>query len=75
MLRRAFEIQVAGGGLSIVEVLSTCPVGWAMTPAEAMAHLSTDVVRTYPLGVIVDRMQEAGAPRTSAPAQPDGNGR
>ena len=31
MLQRAFEIQLAGGGLSIVEVLSTCPVGWGMT--------------------------------------------
>ena len=36
MLRRAFEVQLAGGGLSIVEVLSTCPVGWGMTPTEAM---------------------------------------
>ena len=33
MLHRAFEIQLAGGGLSIVEVLSTCPVGWGMTPS------------------------------------------
>ena len=33
MLRRAFEAQLAGDGLSIVEVLSTCPVGWGMTPS------------------------------------------
>lgn len=55
MIRRAFEIQEAGGGLSIVEVLSTCPVGWGMTPAESMEHLAHDVTETYPLGVIVDR--------------------
>ena len=60
MLRRAFEIQLAGGGLTIVEVLSTCPVGWGMTPVEAMNHLAEDVVRTYPLGVIVDRPRDAG---------------
>ena len=59
MLRRAFEIQLAGGGLSIVEILSTCPVGWGMTPTEAMEHVARDVVRTYPLGVLVDRL--AGA--------------
>ena len=41
MIRRAFEVQLAGGGLSIVEVLSTCPVGWGMTPIESMAHLAT----------------------------------
>ena len=62
MLRRAFEIQEAGGGFSIVEVLSTCPVGWGMTPTESMEHLSRDVVQTYPLGVIVDRPKDAGAP-------------
>lgn len=61
MLRRAFEVQLAGGGLSIVEVLSTCPVGWGMTPTESMAHLARDVVLTYPVGVLVDRLKETGA--------------
>jgi 2-oxoglutarate ferredoxin oxidoreductase subunit beta len=55
MLRRAFETQLAGGGLSIVEILSTCPVGWRMTPIEAMEHLARNVVQTYPLGILVDR--------------------
>ena len=61
MLRRAFEIQLAGGGLSIVEVLSTCPIGWGMTPTASMEHLARDVIETYPLGVMVDRMTAAGA--------------
>ena len=55
MLRKAFEIQLLGGGLSIVEILSTCPVGWRLTPTESMEHLTRDVVQTYPLGVLVDR--------------------
>ena len=38
------RIQLSGGGLSIVEILSTCPVGWEMTPTEAMEHLAHDVV-------------------------------
>ena len=57
MLRRAFELQLAGDGFSIVEILSTCPVGWGMTPSESMEHLAHDVVETYPLGVIVDRRE------------------
>lgn len=60
MLRRAFEVQLTGGGLSIVEILSTCPVGWGMTPIESMQHLARDVVRTYPVGVLVDRQKDAG---------------
>lgn len=55
LIRRAFEVQLDGGGMSIVEVLSTCPVGWGMTPLEAMDHLASDVIETYPLGVLVDR--------------------
>jgi 2-oxoglutarate ferredoxin oxidoreductase subunit beta len=59
MLRRAFQVQLDGGGFSIVEVLSTCPIGWGMTPVAAMEHLAHEVVETYPLGVIVDRRAEA----------------
>jgi 2-oxoglutarate ferredoxin oxidoreductase subunit beta len=55
MLRHAFQAQLDGAGLSIVEVLSTCPVGWGMTPVEAMEHVRTEVPTTYPIGVIVDR--------------------
>jgi 2-oxoglutarate ferredoxin oxidoreductase subunit beta len=55
MLRRSFELQEQGAGFSIVEVLSTCPVGWGMTPTEAMAHVSRDVAAVYPPGVLVDR--------------------
>jgi 2-oxoglutarate ferredoxin oxidoreductase subunit beta len=55
MIRRSFEIQLAGGTFSIVEVLSTCPVGWGMTATASMEHLARDVVATYPLGVMVDR--------------------
>jgi len=62
MLRRAFEVQLAGGGLSIVEILSTCPVGWGMTPTESMEHLARDVVLTYPLGLLVDRLKSPAHP-------------
>jgi 2-oxoglutarate/2-oxoacid ferredoxin oxidoreductase subunit beta len=60
LLRRSFENQLSGGGMSIVEILSTCPVGWGLTPTESMEHLARDVVKTYPLGVIVDRRHDAG---------------
>lgn len=59
MLRRAFEDQLNGGRTSIVEILSTCPVGWGMTPQEAMDHVANDVVDVYPLGVLVDRRAAA----------------
>ncbi len=63
-IRRAFEVQLEAKGFSIVEVLSTCPVGWGMTPTEAMDHLRGAVMDAYPVGTFVDR------PRRIAPSLP-----
>jgi 2-oxoglutarate ferredoxin oxidoreductase subunit beta len=54
-LRRACEVQLAGTGFAIVEILSNCPVGWGMTPVESMERLRDVVVKTYPPGILVDR--------------------
>jgi 2-oxoglutarate ferredoxin oxidoreductase subunit beta len=69
MIKRAMQIQMAGGGYSIVEVLSNCPVGWGMTAPESMAHLA-QVAETYPIGVLVDRMKGGPARVTTAAAAP-----
>jgi 2-oxoglutarate ferredoxin oxidoreductase subunit beta len=66
MLRRSFEIQEAGVGFSIVEVLSTCPVGWGLTPTEAMAHVRDEVAAVYPPGVLVDRPKRAAEEAAAA---------
>ena len=63
-IKRAFEVQLEGVGFSLVEVLSTCPVGWGMTPSEAMARLRNEVQAAYPIGTFVDR------PRGIAPRLP-----
>jgi 2-oxoglutarate ferredoxin oxidoreductase subunit beta len=57
-IRRAFEVQQEGHGFGIVEVLSTCPVGWGLTPTEAMERLATEVMAAYPVGTYVDRAKE-----------------
>jgi len=64
MLKRAFQAQEQHEGFSIVEILSTCPVGWGMTAAESMEHVEKVVPETYPLGVIVDRATETRATET-----------
>ena len=48
-IKRAFEVQLENKGFSIVEVLSTCPVGWGMTPTEAMTRLRGAVMDAYPV--------------------------
>ena len=68
-IKRAFEIQLEGKGFSIVEVLSTCPVGWGMTPTEAMDRLRDTVMAAYPVGTFVDRPRGI-APRLPQPGAP-----
>ena len=49
-IRIAFEAQVHGLGFSLVELLSSCPTNWGMTPAEALEWIKDDMVPAYPLG-------------------------
>ena len=53
-IRKAFEVQKNKQGLSIVEVLSTCPTNWGKTPQEALEWLRSDMMPFYPLGVYKD---------------------
>jgi 2-oxoglutarate ferredoxin oxidoreductase subunit beta len=49
-IRIAFEAQVQGLGFSLVELLSSCPTNWGMTPSEALEWVKDDMVPVYPLG-------------------------
>ena len=50
-IRNAFEAQIAGKGFSMVEVLSTCPTNWGLTPQEALKWLKENMIPQFPLGV------------------------
>ncbi len=54
-IKKAFETQIAKKGFSIVEVLSTCPTNWGLTPEEALEWLRNNMMPYYPLGVYQDR--------------------
>ena len=54
-IKKAFETQAAKKGFSIVEVLSTCPTNWGLTPTEALEWLRQNMMPYYPLGVYQDR--------------------
>jgi len=49
-IRRAFEYQLAGRCYSLVEVVSTCPTNWGMTPVEAVDWAEANMLPYYPLG-------------------------
>lgn len=51
-IKKAFEIQIKGLGFSLIEVLSTCPTNWGMTPVEATVWLEKNMIPYFPLGTL-----------------------
>ena len=54
-IKKAFQNQIEGKGFSLVEVVSTCPTNWGMTPQNALKWLEENMLPYYPLGVYKDR--------------------
>ena len=54
-IKKAFQNQIDKKGFSLVEVLSTCPTNWGMTPAKALKWVDEAMIPYYPLGVYKDR--------------------
>ena len=49
-IKKAFKVQQAGLGFSLVEVLSACPTNWGLKPVEALAWITEHMIPYYPLG-------------------------
>ncbi|NMA54596.1 MAG: 2-oxoglutarate oxidoreductase [Firmicutes bacterium] len=49
-IKKAFEIQVNDNGFALVEVLSTCPTNWGLTPEKSLRWLEENMIPYYPLG-------------------------
>jgi len=49
-IKKAFQVQQAGLGFGIVEILSICPTNWGMSPAKSLEWLEQNMMEHYPLG-------------------------
>lgn len=58
VIRQAFQVQVDNRGFSFVEVLSTCPTNWGMSPLQANERVSTEMIPYFPLGTFKNRIQD-----------------
>lgn len=54
-IKKAFQNQIDGKGFSLIEVVSSCPTNWGMTPSNALKWLEENMIPYYPLGVYKDR--------------------
>ena len=49
-IKKAFQVQQAGLGFGIVEVLSTCPTNWGLAPKDALQWLRDNMMAYYEVG-------------------------
>ena len=57
-IKKAFQYQLEGKGFSLIEVVSTCPTNWGLTPEKALEWLEENMLPYYPLGVYKDKYAE-----------------
>lgn len=49
-IKKAFQCQIEGRGFSMVEILSTCPTNWGLSPIESLKWLEENMIPVFPLG-------------------------
>lgn len=50
-IKKALTKQMENKGFSLIEILSTCPTNWKMTPVESMDWVENTMTKQYPLGI------------------------
>lgn len=57
-IKKAFQNQIDGKGFSLVEIVTSCPTNWGLSPLESLKFLEEKMLKEYPLGVYRDRSKE-----------------
>ena len=53
-IKKAFEVQIQGLGLGFVEILSSCPTNWRMTPEQAHERVKNEMIPVFVPGIYKD---------------------
>lgn len=53
-IKKAFEYQLNGLGFSFVEIISSCPTNWKLTPQDAHKRIQDELSLIYPIKVFKD---------------------
>jgi len=57
-IKKAFEVQIEGLGFGFVEILSTCPTNWKMSPDRAHERVKEEMMPVFKPGVYKDITQK-----------------
>ncbi len=53
-IKKAFEVQLKGLGFGFVEILSSCPTNWRMTPEKAHDRVREEMMQIFKPGIYKD---------------------
>lgn len=53
-IKKAFEVQLQGLGFGFVEILSTCPTNWKMSPQKAHERVRDEMMQVFKPGIYKD---------------------
>lgn len=53
-IKKAFEVQLHGLGFGFVEILSTCPTNWRMTPQQSHKRVREEMMEIFKPGIYKD---------------------
>ncbi len=57
-IKKAFEVQIHGLGFGFVEILSTCPTNWKMSPQKAHERVRNEMMPVFKPGIYKDQTSE-----------------
>ncbi|MGI6105628.1 MAG: thiamine pyrophosphate-dependent enzyme [Raoultibacter sp.] len=60
-IKKAFQYQLDGVGYTLIEVVSTCPTNWGLSPQDSFEWMRENMLPEYPLGVYKDVKAEGFA--------------
>ena len=57
-IKKAFQYQMEGKGFSLVEIVTSCPTNWGLSPLKSLKFLEEKMFAEYPLGLVRDKGAE-----------------
>ena len=54
IIKKAFECQKNNKGFSFVEILSSCPTNWKLSPQDSHTKIKDELTKIYPLDIFKD---------------------
>lgn len=57
-IKKAFQYQINKEGFSMVEILSSCNIGWKLSPVDSLSYIKNVMTQTFPLGVFREKKHE-----------------